>query len=39
MRDIADEEKEHAGEFLRLLHEIEPAEEEFYGTATRRSRR
>ncbi|MDK2890440.1 MAG: hypothetical protein PWR21_1072 [Methanoculleus sp.] len=30
MRDIADEEKEHAGEFLRLLRELEPAEEEFY---------
>ena len=30
MRDIADEEREHAGEFLRLLREIEPAEEEFY---------
>ncbi len=30
MRDIADEEKEHAGEFLRLLREIEPTEEEFY---------
>jgi rubrerythrin len=30
VRDIAGEEKEHAGEFLRLLHEIEPDEEEFY---------
>lgn len=30
MRDIADEEREHAGEFLRLLRELEPAEEEFY---------
>ncbi len=28
--DIADEEKEHAGEFLRLLRELEPEEEEFY---------
>jgi len=28
--DIADEEKVHAGEFLRLLREIEPSEEEFY---------
>ena len=28
--DIADEEKEHAGEFLRLLHELEPDEEKFY---------
>jgi rubrerythrin len=30
MRDVADEEKEHAGEFLRLLREIDPAEEDFY---------
>ena len=30
MRDVANEEKEHAGEFLRLLREIEPAEEGFY---------
>lgn len=30
MRDVADEEREHAGEFLRLLREIEPAEEGFY---------
>jgi len=28
--DIADEEKEHAGEFLRLLRELEPEEERFY---------
>jgi rubrerythrin len=28
--DIADEEKEHAGEFLRLLRELDPEEEEFY---------
>jgi len=28
--DIADEEKEHAGEFLRLLRELEPEEEKFY---------
>jgi len=28
--DIANEEKEHAGEFLRLLHELEPGEEGFY---------
>jgi len=28
--DIADEEKEHAGEFLRLLRELQPDEEEFY---------
>jgi rubrerythrin len=28
--DIADEEKEHAGEFLRLLRELDPDEEKFY---------
>ena len=30
LMDIADEEKEHAGEFLRLLRELEPDEEKFY---------
>ena len=30
LHDIADEEKVHAGEFLRLLMEIEPEEEKFY---------
>lgn len=30
LRDIADEEKVHAGEFLRLLTELQPDEEEFY---------
>lgn len=28
--DIANEEKEHAGEFLRLLRELDPKEEKFY---------
>jgi rubrerythrin len=28
--DIANEEKEHAGEFLRLLRELDPKEENFY---------
>ena len=28
--DIADEERVHAGEFLRLLKELEPEEEKFY---------
>ena len=28
--DIADEERVHAGEFLRLLKELAPEEEEFY---------
>jgi len=30
MRDVADEEKVHAGEFLRLLRELDPQEEKFY---------
>ncbi len=30
LKDIADEEREHAGEFLRLLHELEPDEAKFY---------
>ena len=30
--DIANEEKEHAGEFLRLLHELDPEEMKFYKT-------
>ena len=30
LQDIADEEKEHAGEFLRLLRELDPEEEKFY---------
>lgn len=28
--DIADEERVHAGEFLRLLHHLEPEERELY---------
>jgi rubrerythrin len=28
--DIADEERVHAGEFLRLLKELDPKEEEYY---------
>ncbi len=28
--DIANEEKVHAGEFLRLLHELDPNESKFY---------
>lgn len=28
--DVANEEKEHVGEFLRLLHELDPEEEGFY---------
>src|SRR5450631_566933 len=30
LKDIADEERVHAGEFLRLLREIAPAEEKLY---------
>jgi len=30
LKDIADEERVHAGEFLRLLREIEPDETKFY---------
>jgi len=30
LKDIADEERVHAGEFMRLLHEIAPDEQEHY---------
>ena len=30
LKDIADEERVHAGEFLRLLHELDPQEAKFY---------
>ncbi len=30
LKEIADEERVHAGEFLRLLKELEPDEEKFY---------
>ncbi len=30
LKDIADEERTHAGEFLRLLKELAPDEEKFY---------
>jgi len=30
LKDIADEERVHAGEFLRLLHELAPDENKFY---------
>lgn len=30
LKDIADEERIHAGEFLRVLHELSPDEKEFY---------
>jgi rubrerythrin len=30
LKDIADEERVHAGEFLRLLHKLAPDEDKFY---------
>jgi len=30
LKDIADEERVHAGEFLRLLSKLAPAEDKFY---------
>jgi rubrerythrin len=30
LKDVADEERVHAGEFLRLLHELAPDEQAFY---------
>ena len=30
LKDIADEEREHAGEFLRLLDELAPDEKDYY---------
>jgi len=30
LKDIADEERVHAGEFLRLLKELDPEEDELY---------
>jgi rubrerythrin len=35
LRDIADEERVHAGEFLRLLRELDPDEEKFYAEGAR----
>lgn len=35
LKDIADEERVHAGEFLRLLHELAPDEEKFYAEGAR----
>jgi rubrerythrin len=34
LKDIADEERVHAGEFLRLLHKLAPDEEKFYAEGT-----
>ncbi len=35
LKDIADEERVHAGEFLRLLRELAPDEEEFLAKGAR----
>ena len=35
LADIADEERVHAGEFLRLLQELEPAEPKFYAAGAK----
>jgi len=35
LRDIANEEKEHAGEFLRLLRELDPEEDAYYQDGSR----
>ncbi len=35
LKDIADEERVHAGEFLRLLKELSPDEEKFYIEGTK----
>jgi len=35
LRDVADEERVHAGEFLRLLKELAPDEEKFYAEGAR----
>ena len=34
LKNIADEERVHAGEFLRLLRELAPDEEKFYAEGT-----
>jgi rubrerythrin len=34
LQEIADEERVHAGEFLRLLHELAPDENKFYAKGT-----
>ncbi len=35
LRSVANEERVHAGEFLRLLRELSPNEEEFYAEGAR----
>jgi rubrerythrin len=36
LKDIADEERVHAGEFLRLLHQLAPDEKRFYANGAKR---
>jgi len=35
LKDIADEERVHAGEFLRLLQELAPDEKKFYASGAK----
>jgi rubrerythrin len=35
LKDVADEERVHIGEFLRLLRELAPDEEKFYANGTK----
>lgn len=35
LKDIADEERVHAGEFLRLLYELAPDEKQFYASGAK----
>ena len=39
LKDIADEERVHAGEFLRLLRELAPEEEKFYAQGAKEVKR
>jgi rubrerythrin len=39
LKEIANEELVHAGEFLRLLHELAPNEEEFYAKGAKETER
>lgn len=35
LQDVADEERVHAGEFLRVLHQLAPEEKDFYQDGAR----
>jgi rubrerythrin len=39
LKDIADEERVHVGEFLRLLRELAPDEETFYSKGQKKSKK